>query len=126
MNLREFETWLDAYGRAWEMRDPEAATDLVAEDTTYHETPFDEPCRGRGEILRYWSDVPRSQENVSFSYGILSTTDDTGIAHWRASFVRLPARERTKLDGVFLVKMGVDGRCTEFREWWHKQEERAS
>ena len=30
------------------------------------------------------------------------------------------------LDGVFLARLGVDGRCTEFREWWHKQEERAS
>ena len=50
--------WLDAYGRAWETKDPEAAADLFAEDATYHETPFDEPMRGRAEISGYWSDVP--------------------------------------------------------------------
>jgi SnoaL-like domain len=121
-----FERWLEAYGRAWESRDPEAATDLFAEHATYHETPFDEPCRGRDEIFEYWSDVPRSQENVSFSCEILATTDDVGIAHWSASFVRVQAKDPVKLDGVFLVKLGTDGRCTEFREWWHKQEEKAS
>jgi hypothetical protein len=25
-----------------------------------------------------------------------------------------------ELDGIFLVKLDTDGKCTEFREWWHR------
>jgi hypothetical protein len=49
-------------------------------------------------------------------------TEHEGIARWRANFRRVPSKARVKLDGVFLVKLGTDGLCTEFREWWHKQE----
>jgi SnoaL-like domain len=121
-----FDGWLGAYKRAWEDRDPEAAADLFTEDATYHETPFDEPFRGRDGVFEYWSDVPRSQRDVNFSYEILATTGSRGVAHWRASFVRLPTKDPVVLDGIFLVKLDADGRCAEFREWWHKQEEKAS
>ena len=118
--------WLGAYKRAWEDRDPVAAADLFTADATYRETPFDEPSRGRDGIFEYWSDVPRTQRGISFSYEILATTENGGVAHWRASFLRLPADDPVELDGIFLVKLDADGRCTEFREWWHKQEEKAS
>jgi hypothetical protein len=121
-----FETWLDAYGRAWETQDPGAAAELFTEDAAYHETPFAEPMRGRAEIVEYWSDVPRTQQDVSFDYEILATTETGGVAHWRASFLRLPANDPVELDGIFLVELDADGRCTEFREWWHIQEEKAS
>ena len=118
-----FKGWLDAYGRAWETGDPEAATELFAEDAVYHETPFDEPMRGRAEILDYWSDVPRYQDDIRFSYEVLAVSEGEGIARWSARFVRLPARTPIRLDGVLLAKLDVAGRCTEFREWWHRQEE---
>ncbi len=126
MESAVFESWLDAYKRAWEARDPEAAADLFTEDATYHETPFDEPSRGHEGIYEYWSDVPRTQRNVRFSYEILATTEGGGVAHWRANFVRLPANAPVVLDGIFLVKLNADGRCAEFREWWHKREEKVS
>jgi hypothetical protein len=117
-----FEGWLDAYGRAWEAGDPEAAAKLFTEDAAYHETPFDEPMRGREEILEYWSGVPRSQGDVRFSYEILAASEEEGIAHWNADFVRLPARTPVQLDGILLAKLDAGGRCTEFREWWHRRE----
>jgi hypothetical protein len=41
-----FKSWLDAYGLAWENRNPEAAAELFAENGTYQVTPFLEPmCR---------------------------------------------------------------------------------
>ena len=42
-----FGHWLDAYGGAWETKEPAAAADLFTEDATYHETRFDEPMRRR-------------------------------------------------------------------------------
>ena len=122
MDEGTYKTWLDAYGCAWETRDPEAAVRLFTREATYHETPFDEPVRGHTEILEYWSEGARSQEDVHFSYEILAVTEREGIAHWRANFRRVPSRTQVKLDGIFLVKLDADGLCTAFREWWHKQE----
>ena len=116
-----FSDWLDAYGRAWETGDPEAAAEMFTEDAVYHETPFDEPMRGRAEISEYWSDVPRFQEDVRFSYEILAASE--GVAHWRADFLRLPARTPVRLDGILLARLDAEGRCAEFREWWHRREE---
>ena len=123
MNPETFGSWLDAYGRAWETRDPESAATLFTEDATYHETPFDEPMRGRAAILEYWSDVPRSQGDIRFSYEILAASERGGVAHWGAEFLRLPARTRVRLDGILLAELDGDGSCTEFREWWHRREE---
>ncbi len=122
MDRKAFEGWLDAYGKAWESRDPEAAARLFTDDATYYETPFDEPFRGYEGILEYWSEVPRSQENIRFSHEVLAVTEGMGVAHWKAAFTRLPSNVPFELDGIFLVKLDGDGLCTEFREWWHGRE----
>ncbi len=121
MDEGTFRTWLDAYGPAREGKDPEAAAGLLARDATYHETPFDEPMRGREEIVEYWSEVPRYQDHIRFSYEILAASE--GVAHWRAEFMRLPSTAPVTLDGILVAKLDAGGRCTEFREWWHRQEE---
>ena len=122
MDEGTFKTWLDAYGRAWETRDPDAAAGLFTRDATYQEIPFDEPARGYAEILEYWSEGARSQEDVRFSHEVVAVTENEGIASWRANFRRVPSGAQDKLDCIFLVKVNTDGLCTEFREWWHKQE----
>jgi hypothetical protein len=43
MDEAELGSWLEAYGRAWKERDPDAAPRLFAEDASYRETPFDAP-----------------------------------------------------------------------------------
>jgi ketosteroid isomerase-like protein len=119
MERTTFESWLDAYKRAWEARDPEDAADLFTADATYQETPFEEPVRGTDGIRDYWSDATRYQEGVEFSYEILATTESGGIAHWHSEFTRLSSGSAVELDGVFLVELDASGKCTEFREWWH-------
>ena len=122
MNPAAFKSWLDAYGRAWAGRDPEAAAQLFTEDATYQVTPFLEPMRGRQAILEYWCQVARTEEDIGFGYEILAVTDQMGVARWWASFVRVPPGLQTKLDGIFLISLDADGRCKSFREWWHKQQ----
>jgi len=123
MNDSTFKSWLDAYGRAWETRDPAAAADLFTEDATYQETPFTEPVRGRPAIHEYWRQATQSQCDVRFGYEILSVAEDRGIARWWVSFT-VPAQAQQvqiKLDGIFLVVMAEGNRCKDFREWWHEQ-----
>jgi len=113
---------MDAYGRAWDSRDPQAAAELFAENGTYQVTPFLEPIRGRQAIFDYWSHVARTEQDIRFEYEILSVTPEVGIARWWASFVRVPHRLQTKLDGISLISLGPDCRCNSLREWWHKDQ----
>ncbi|MCI0402544.1 MAG: nuclear transport factor 2 family protein [Acidobacteria bacterium] len=117
-----FEAWLQAYGRAWESRDPDAAAALFAEDATYHETPFGEPLRGRAKIREYWTGA---QEEVRFGYELLAVTSNTGIAHWRPSFRMIGSGKRVQLDGIMVITLDGTGRCLMFREWWHKAENKS-
>lgn len=118
-----FKSWLDAYGKAWESRDAEAAAALYTENGTYRVTPFVEPMRGRKAIFEYWSNVARTEENVQFGYEILVASRELNIARWSASFVIVPQGLKTKLDGIFVISLDEQRRCTSLREWWHKQQD---
>ncbi|MBA3424443.1 MAG: nuclear transport factor 2 family protein [Rubrobacter sp.] len=120
MDRRSFESWLDAYGRAWEDRDPEAAR-LFTGDAAYYGTPFDEPARGREGISEYWAGATGSQRDIRFYSEILAIMEDRGIARWNVTFMRLSSNTPVELDGIFLVELDGDGFCTEFREWWHSK-----
>ena len=122
MTRETLSAWLEKYGRAWETRDAKVAGELYAEDGTYQVTPFVEPMRGRAAILEYWTHVAQTEEQVQFSYEILAVTPEQGIARWRASFVIAPGRLQTKLDGIFVLALDGQGKCTRLREWWHKQQ----
>jgi len=122
MERTSFEAWLEKYGRAWRDRNPQAAADLYMDDGTYQVTPFGKPMRGRPEIFEYWSHVARTEENIQFGYEILAVTPELCIARWWASFVIVPERLQTKLDGIFLITLHADGRCQSLREWWHKEQ----
>jgi hypothetical protein len=122
MEQATFKSWLEAYGRAWVERNPQAAADLFAEDGTYQVTPFVKPMRGRPAIFEYWSNVARTQQDIQFGYEILAVTREAGIARWWASFLIIPQGLQTKLDGIFLITLDADGRCRSLKEWWHKEQ----
>ena len=122
MEHAEFASWLEAYGRAWRERNPQAAADLYAEDGTYQVTPFVEPMRGRPAIYEYWVHVAETERNIQFGYEILAVSQEAGIARWWASFLIVPQGLQTRLDGIFLISLREDGRCQSLREWWHKDQ----
>jgi len=117
-----FKHWLDAYGRAWVSRDPQAAAQLFADDGSYQVTPFVAPLCGCQAIFGYWAEVTQTEENIRFDFEILAVTPDFGIARWWASFVRIPPGLKTQLDGVFLISLDGAGLCKSLKEWWHKQQ----
>lgn len=84
MDEEMFASWLEAYKRAWENRDPAAATELFSENATYQETPFDEPARGREAIFEYWARATAGQQGVRFGHEVLMAAGDVGVARWRA------------------------------------------
>jgi hypothetical protein len=122
MDRASFASWLSAYGRAWESRDPRAAAELFAEHGSYQVTPFVPPLCGHEAIFEYWVGVSRTEEDIHFGFDVLAVNTDFGVAHWWASFVRIPPGLKTKLDGVFVISLDAAGRCSSLREWWHKEQ----
>jgi hypothetical protein len=118
-----FNKWMTKYGQAWEAGDAQGAAELFAEEAAYRVTPFDEPLEGRGAIQDYWQAGPGTgQEEVQFSYRIVSVRGDEGIARWQASFQREDSINLVELDGILIAKYDDSGLCTEFEEWWHRME----
>jgi hypothetical protein len=121
-DVAAFKSWLDAYGQAWQNRNPEAVTAPFTEDGTYQVTPFLEPMCGRKAIFEYWSVVAQTEENIRFGYEILVANAEINIAGWSAWFVIMPPGLQTRLDGIFLLSLDEEGRCKSLREWWHKEQ----
>lgn len=121
MSPAGFAAWLEGYRHAWETLDPEAVGTLFAEDAQYTIKPFDAPLRGRAAIMAYWARIARRQAGVTFNYDILATTGEQGLAHWSATFARVPSGRRVRLDGILLVVLNADGQCAVLREWWHSE-----
>lgn len=123
MTIEDLGSWLDAYGQAWERRDPAAAASLFTDEATYQWGPFEEPLRGREAIRERWASAVAAQAEVSFGHEPLAVGEGRGLARWWVSFALPAARQRVRLEGVFDVALDAAGRCHEFREWWNAEEE---
>jgi hypothetical protein len=111
--------WLEAYGRAWERRDADAAAELFSEGASYAWGPYEEPLRGRDAIRARWAEVTAAQSDVAFGTEVLGVVDAGGVARWWCAF-DVPD-VRIELEGIFLVVLDENGRCTDFREWWNER-----
>jgi len=126
MTIDDLDRWLDAYGRAWERRDVNAFVACFAEDAVYQWGPWSEPLRGHDEIGAQTEQAVSRQDGVRFGHEPLAITPDgRGIARWWVS-MHVPAEGTIEEDeGIFLVTLGADGRCTDFREWWNSRSQPA-
>lgn len=116
----QFKDWLNRLKNAWETKNPKAAVSLCAEEFIWYETPFEKPITTREELLKEWESV-LNHENISVTYEILSINGNEGIAHWSASFTRLPSKEVANLDGIYKVSLDEKGECTEFHQWYNSE-----
>ena len=123
LSITAFEGWLDAYGTASQLNDPQASAELFSEAALYFETPFSEPMVGREAIYQYWARGAQALSDKVSSYEILAVTDNAGIANWRSEFTVIASGKRFALNCLFIVEFDDHGKCHLFREWWHIQEQ---
>jgi uncharacterized protein (TIGR02246 family) len=112
------ESWVEGYRRAWESNDPEDIARLFSEDGRYYTEPYATPWTGRDGIVSGWLDGKDKPGDTEFSYETLVVTDDVGIVQGETRY-RSPPRTYSNL---WVVRLDRDERCTEFTEWWMKQE----
>ncbi len=109
-------SWLEAYRRAWEERDADAAAALFAPDATYRVNIFQEPHRGRDGIRRYWEDATRSQADVRVVMGEPFGAGERVAAEFWTQ-MRVDGAE-TSLAGCLLLRFDQAGLCRSLREYW--------
>ena len=124
MTLTEqrFQSWLSAYGEAWQAKDAGAFAALFADNALYYWTPFDEAKKGSGEIQAAFADAVSTQRDIDFGARILYVQAQLGAAHWSCAFTRISTGKRVHLDGIFVVQFADAGKALSFREWWHSDE----
>jgi hypothetical protein len=115
--------WLDAYGKAWESRDAEAASQLFTDDAVYQWGPFGKRLRGRVMIREAWAEAVESQQNIAFGWEVLSATDRGGIVRWWCSADDLERTTHSRVEGIFRLAFDEQGLCTHLEEWWNATEE---
>ena len=125
MTRDELDSWLRAYGAAWEARDGEAAAALFADDGLYCWGPRDAPLRGREAIRERWDQATGGQRDVAFRHEILGIDGMRGFARWWSTFTESSGTTRFDLDGVFVLDFAENGLCTQLQEWWDVRETRA-
>lgn len=114
----DLEAWLDAYERAWEQKDPDAAASLFTADAQYFETPYAEPFKGAAGVREYWARVTADQRDIDFRYDIVAVEGNKGVAAWSAVFNTISGGARVELNGVFVLEFADSRRCKTLREWW--------
>ena len=120
MTFDELDRWLDVYGRAWERKDIDTFVACFTDDARYYWGPWDPPLRGHDEIRTRTQQAFDRQEDIRFGHEPLAVTPDgRGIARWWVSVRALAERAVVEDEGIFLVTLNADGRCSEFREWWN-------
>lgn len=121
MTDQQFKNWLDKLINIWESKNPNGVLDLIAEKFIWHETPFDKQITSKEELLQEWQTV-LNQDDIKVTYEILDIKDNIGIAHWNATFTRLPSEENAELDGIYKVILDENGKCIEFHQWYNSKE----
>jgi ketosteroid isomerase-like protein len=122
VTLEGLDRWLDVYGRAWERKDVDAFIACFTEDAVYHWGPWGEPLRGHDEIRAATARAISQQEDIHFGHEPLAITPDgSAIARWWVSIKLRGENTIEENEGIFLVTLDAEGRCTEFREWWNSR-----
>jgi hypothetical protein len=109
--------WLEAYRRAWEDADVEAAVGLFTEEAVYRSSPFREPSVGHDGIRSYWAGATATQEETRVRIGEPIIAGDRVAAEWWATM--RDEGEDITLPGCLVLRFAPDGRCEELREYWH-------
>jgi uncharacterized protein (TIGR02246 family) len=108
--------WVEAYRRAWEARDADAAAALFTEDSEYRTGPFYEPYSGQEGVRAYWTEVTATQADVSVRMGRPFVDGDRVIVEFWTEMTNDGAD--ITLAGALLLRFAPDGRCVTLREYW--------
>jgi ketosteroid isomerase-like protein len=107
--------WIEGYERVWREPGTAALAGLFAPDAVYLTSPLAEPIRGLPAIRELWEAERDPGEEFAMTYEILAVDGDTGVVRVQVRYERPTPRDYRDL---WIVRLGSDGRCVHFEEWF--------
>jgi hypothetical protein len=117
MTAEIFRDWLERYLRPQENSDPEAVPELFANDGVYWWGPYSEPRNGAEAIYAHHKNALSHQEEIKYSYEILATTEEYGLAKVNLTLKDLTPNSPGEYECIFKVYLNSENKCTLFQEW---------
>jgi hypothetical protein len=111
-------SWVEGYIRAWNSNDPADIGRLFAENALYYTSPFEEPWRGRDNILAGWLERKDEPGTWEFDYDILAVENDIGVIRGLTHYKEAPPRTYSN---IWVTQLNETGECVEFTEFWMKK-----
>jgi ketosteroid isomerase-like protein len=114
MERTAVDAWVSRYVEAWRSNDPEAIGALFTDDAEYRTGPFDDPWRGRAEIVEAW--LERKDEPGSWRFEIVGVhvAGDTAFVEGRAHY----PDDGQRFANLWQLELDDGGRATRYVEWW--------
>ena len=91
----------------------------AADDGVYCWGPFNPPRRGLKATYEHHKNALSHQTDWRCRYAILAVSEEHGIARFRLTLKDDLPGEPNTYDGIFLVRLNDQGKCTLFEEWYH-------
>lgn len=113
----KFQNWVNKLGQGWVEKNPKKVIELLADDVRYYENVLDKPHIGKDKVYELWKGVPDAQEDISFKGEVLMAEGSKAVINWRAEFTKVATGERFIDNGIFLIELNKEGKCTLFKQW---------
>lgn len=110
----DLDRWMAGYLSAWRSNDPDEIGALFTDDAVYRPTPFSDGWRGRAAIVAGWLDRLDEPGSWTFQWEPLGMLFDTAVIRGRTTY----QPPESDYENLWFVRLGPDGRCTHFTEWW--------
>jgi hypothetical protein len=108
--------FVESYGRTWESWDVSGFVDLFSDDVVYVAHATQETVVGRTALASYLQKEAAEQGQVSVRMGDpVIDADHVAAEFWVTA---TSAGEDATIVGGFIARLGPDGRCSFFREYW--------
>ena len=119
MTESDFRDWLENYLRPQEERSAEKIKEIFAEDGVYWWGPYGEPRHGVDAIYEHHRNALSHQEDIHYSYDILTTTEEYGLARFYLKIKDHEPEAPNRYEGIFMVHLNDKRKCTLFQEWYN-------
>ncbi len=124
MTRDDVQRWLDRYIEAWRDYDPTLIGSLFSEDAEYRFFPYQEPVRGRAEIVRSWiaPEAHESQRDAPGSweaqYEPWAVDGDRAVAIGTSRYFATADEPEKLYFNVYLLEFDANGACRRFTEYY--------
>jgi ketosteroid isomerase-like protein len=126
MTHDDVQRWLNRYVEAWRSYDAASIGDLFSEDAEYRYHPWDEPIRGREEIVKGWlapdGNVSSRDEPGTWTarYEPYAVDGDRAVVIGESAYFSEPSQstELRRYWNNWLIRFDAQGRCREFVEYY--------